>query len=263
MKVFISWSSSKSGSVAKALRDWLPQVINSVQPFVSASDIDSGSRWQAELASELDSTNYGIVCVTRDNQIAPWLNFEAGALAKAVVDRARVVPLAVDLPLSELKAPLSQFQAQRADKGGLSAIVSSMNAAADTPLQEKLLTRAFEKWWPDLARELEQIEDDARPLAPAEQRTEREMVEEILETVRHLARDEVDDATTSALAHGRPPPVKKFRLGASVAHRTFGLGRVITIEPDGVIQVRFVDGTIRKLMADYAPINEVEDEASP
>jgi hypothetical protein len=90
MKVFISWSGDKSRDVALALRDWLPGVINSIEPFVSAKDIYAGTRWQAEIASQLDSTNFGIVCVTKDNQLSSWLNFEAGALAKAV-DSSRLV----------------------------------------------------------------------------------------------------------------------------------------------------------------------------
>jgi TIR domain len=91
MKVFISWSGSKSQDVAVALGDWLPGVINRIEPFVSAKDIYAGSRWESEIASQLDTTNFGIVCVTRENQAAPWLNFEAGALAKAV-ELSRLIP---------------------------------------------------------------------------------------------------------------------------------------------------------------------------
>src|SRR5581483_8186823 len=110
MKVFISWSGKRSRAVAVALRDWLPGVINSVEPFVSSEDIYAGSRWQKEIAEQLESTNFGIVCVTKENQHAPWLNFEAGALAKAV-ESSYVVPLAVDLKPTDVEIPLGQFQA--------------------------------------------------------------------------------------------------------------------------------------------------------
>jgi hypothetical protein len=104
MKVFISWSGDKSRNVAVALRDWLPSVINCIQPFVSSEDIHAGTRWQQEIADQLDTTNFGVVCVTKENQLSPWLNFEAGALAKAV-DLSRVVPLAIDLKPSDVKIP--------------------------------------------------------------------------------------------------------------------------------------------------------------
>ena len=57
----------------------------------------------------------GILCVTRENHEAPWLNLQAGALAKAV-DVSRVVPLAIDLAPSDVVLPLGQFQAQPAKK---------------------------------------------------------------------------------------------------------------------------------------------------
>jgi DNA helicase-2/ATP-dependent DNA helicase PcrA len=47
-----------------------------------------------------------------------------------------------------------------------------------------------------------------------------------------------------------------FRLGEDVVHAAFGDGVVTAVEPDGVIVVRFAgDGSERKLMAEYAPVN--------
>ena len=39
MKVFISWSGEKSKKIAEVFRDWLPQVIQAIEPFVSFEDI--------------------------------------------------------------------------------------------------------------------------------------------------------------------------------------------------------------------------------
>jgi hypothetical protein len=186
MKVFISWSGEKSRQVAIALRDWLPGVINSVEPFVSAKDIYAGTRWQAEIAAQLDAANFGIVCVTRDNQSAPWLNFEAGAIAKAV-DASRVIPLAIDLKPSDIEIPLGQFQAQPADEAGVREIVVSINAVCENGLQDSLLRNAFRIWWPELAKRLTDIEAKSEPSGTPE-RSDRELLEETLNTVRSFAR---------------------------------------------------------------------------
>jgi TIR domain len=96
MKVFISWSGGVSHRVAVALRDWLPYVLQSVDPYVSSEDIEKGARWSNEVGRELESTSYGILCVTRENLDSRWLNFEAGALSKSM-----------DLPRRNLDAGLA------------------------------------------------------------------------------------------------------------------------------------------------------------
>lgn len=82
MKVFISWSGERSKKVALIFHEWLPQVIQSLEPFASSEDIEKGSRWNTDIAQELKESTFGLICVTKDNLSAPWLNFEAGALSK-------------------------------------------------------------------------------------------------------------------------------------------------------------------------------------
>ncbi len=66
MKVFISWSGEQSRIVAEALRDWLPDVIQAIEPFLSSHDIPKGARWGLELAHELEGTSVGIICLTSE-----------------------------------------------------------------------------------------------------------------------------------------------------------------------------------------------------
>lgn len=203
MRVFISWSGDKSRHAAIALREWLPAVINTVEPFVSSKDIYAGSRWQAEIAAQLDATSFGIVCVTAANQGAPWLNFEAGALAKSVAS-SRVVPLALDLKPSDIKVPLGQFHAQPATKEGIVEILESLNSCCDPALDDALLKRATEKWWPELEEQLERIKSQTEPDQAIPERSERELLEEVLDTVRSLARGSEGSADTQGLQADHP-----------------------------------------------------------
>jgi len=108
MKVFISWSGGISHKVAIALRDWLPSVIQAVEPFVSSEDIERGARWFADIGNELEKVNFGILCITPQNLNAPWVLLEAGAFSKSM-DQSRVSPLLVGVKNSDLEGPLSQF----------------------------------------------------------------------------------------------------------------------------------------------------------
>ena len=53
MKVFISWSDKTNRRVAEALGEWLPYVIQAIDPFVSSGNIDKGERWGDELNNQL------------------------------------------------------------------------------------------------------------------------------------------------------------------------------------------------------------------
>ena len=46
-----------------------------------------------------------------------------------------------------------------------------------------------------------------------------------------------------------------YRLGDDVAHPAFGEGVVTSVEPGGIVVIRFAkDGTERKLIAEFAPL---------
>lgn len=251
MKVFISWSGQKSRDVAVALRDWLPQVINDVQPFVSSKDIYAGARWQMEIAEQLETTNFGLVCVTKENQRSPWLNFEAGALAKAV-DASRLVPLAIDLKPSDIEIPLGQFQGQPATEAGVGDILSSINACLPSPLGDALLDKAVKMWWPELKAALDEVELSntvSSASAGRAGRSDRELLEETLNTVRSFAR------TRPAIRRGGTVPVPKSH--PIVAE----ISALLETVPEANCQILHADGIRRLgLRSDRRLPNDVREQ---
>jgi hypothetical protein len=157
MKIFISWSGERSRAVAEALRDWLPSVIQALKPWISSEDIAKGKIWWLEIIQQLEEAQVGIVCLTRENFTAPWVLFEAGALAKSF-GRILICPYLLDLKPSELTGPLTQFQATVANKPDtlrlLHTINNELKAAA---LPKERLNRTFERWWPELEKSLDNI----------------------------------------------------------------------------------------------------------
>jgi hypothetical protein len=168
MKVFISWSGPLSHRVALQLREWLPVVLPFVEPWVSSEDIPKGSRWGAELATQFEGTNSGIVCLDAGNLDQPWLNFEAGALSKSVQE-GRIHPFLLALEPGKLSGPLSQFQATQCTKNDVKKLVQAINgeAGAGTSLPAERVDRSFEVRWPDLERRLAPLVAEAGVAPPA------------------------------------------------------------------------------------------------
>ena len=101
MRIFLSWSGESMRRSAETLRGWIPLILHDVELWVSSQDISSGSRAMAVLAQELESTQIGIICLSRRTQGAPWINFEAGALSRSVTE-GRVIPFLIDLSVGDL-----------------------------------------------------------------------------------------------------------------------------------------------------------------
>ena len=185
MKVFISWSGERSKMVSQELRDWLPLVLHYVEPWLSERDITAGERWAVALAKKLEDSSFGIMCITRENINSDWILFEAGALSKSLSESA-VVPYLLDIELSELSSPLSQFQAKKTDKKSTFDIVQSINDKSETPVPKDKLKQLFEILWPQLNEKIESIpsnNEDKKPI-----RSESEILEDLVSSIRSMDR---------------------------------------------------------------------------
>lgn len=187
--MFISWSGDISRQVAEVFRSWLPSVIQVVRPYVSSEDIDKGARWSADISRELEDSNYGILCVTRENLAAPWLNFEAGALSKSF-DKSHVSPFLFQIDRNDVQGPLLQFQSTIFDKDDVLKLARSINTACDPCLlDENRLDSIFAVWWPTLEKQLNGIVSGRGPQDNSVQDGKRS-VENILDEVLTLVRSQ-------------------------------------------------------------------------
>lgn len=191
MKVFISWSGERSKKLAETLREWLPNVIQALDPWMSSEDIDKGASWYVDIVSELESSYFGIICLTSDNIESPWIHFEAGALSKSM-EKSRVCPYLFHIDPSIIKGPLVLFQAAKSTKKDTKQLLHSINQAlAENALSTEKLDKTFERWWPDLDAKFEEI--SKMKDKPVPKKSEVELLEEILEIVRSLSRSVASD----------------------------------------------------------------------
>ncbi len=186
-KVFISWSGDLSKKLGAALRDWLPAALQYVKPYYSPEDIEKGTKWNTEIAKELETSNVGVLCLTRDNTDKPWILFEAGALSKSI-DKARVCTLLFDLEPTDVTGPLTSFQATRFIRDDFKRLVVTINASAgDAKLDASVLDSVFDMWWPRLESQIVEIIKTHGKGDKHARRSERDILEEVLELTRMSA----------------------------------------------------------------------------
>jgi hypothetical protein len=192
MKVFISWSGEQSKQIAEIIRNWLPNVIQAVVPYFSPDDTAKGTRWENEIAKELDASNVGLLVITPNNPDAPWLLFEAGALSKKL-NQAKVCPLLFGgIKPPDLKGPLTQFQqATTYSKKEMMGVISMINGELeDRALSQSQLDKAFERWW-------EEFDKDIRSVltSTGQQIVQKRSPEDMMEELLTLARQNVNRHT--------------------------------------------------------------------
>lgn len=110
MKVFISWSGLVSKKVAKNLKATLEEIFENqpFEAFVSDEDIPSGSDWYQIIKKELQNSDLGILCITKDNLNAPWINFEGGALSMQH-KITNVIPLLINDDIDTTSSPFKNY----------------------------------------------------------------------------------------------------------------------------------------------------------
>jgi hypothetical protein len=213
MKVFLSWSKPRSKALALALREWLRDVVQALEPWMSDVDIEKGSTWFGEISESLSTARYCIICVTPENRTAPWLLFEAGVAANKLTAQ-RVAPVLLGMQ-NTLEAPLGLFQTTLFEKNEMFKLVKSINAHLEAhALPDAKLRKAFDLHWPELEALVAAIpEPDEQIREP----TEKELLREILAGVRGLQR------------RGRPPTAKDMNR----------VLKTLTPLEEGVLRLRF------------------------
>lgn len=190
MKIFISWSGNKSKLIAESLREWLEQVIQSTEPWISTS-IGKGKKWSKEISDKLEESKVGIICLTRENLNAPWILFEAGAISKSSDSYVCTFLTDISSP-TEITGPLSSFQHTKFQKDEILKLLKTINSRikeskGGKSLNEKSLEDVFDIFYPKLEIKITEIlETSPEPATENHIRSDRELLEELVESQRSL-----------------------------------------------------------------------------
>ncbi len=224
MKVFISFSGSRSRALAEILRKHIPHIID-VELFLSKSDIGSGAKWSESLTAELEATDFGILVVTPYNLESKWLHFEAGTLTKHREGRACAL-LFDDVRFTNIEGPLAQFQHREFTQEDFTHLMADLNAKLDKPMSDETLEYRLAKPWADMNQEIKAIptSPEGEP-APTESRDDESKMDEVLTILRNIQQEGVKTIAVYGPTATAPDPGRSelsTTLANLVASRSSG-----------------------------------------
>lgn len=249
--------------VALALRDWLPDLIHRLEPWVSSEDIAKGQIGLSALSQNLQDAGFGIICVTAESVKSPWVNFEAGAMANKV-GGIRVTPVLVGITEQDLsKSPLTQLQhAPLDDKGEMLKLATSLLAECpEAGLTPERLRKNFDRFWPDLEPTIEKI-TAVLPKDASPKPTESEKLDELLGLARQSQR-RIDrlELAIGPISHWEIPSGRPAVIAREVGDLIKHIDKEATVEVHrGRIRVQFShepSGRMKHMLKDIETTIEV------
>lgn len=204
LRIFMSWHGQMGEKIATTLRDLLRATFpDLLYVFMSDTDTDYGEAWFAKITKELKTCDTGIVCVTSEGTVAPWLNFESGAISI----RGKVffpILFGAEIPQGHPLGNLKYLTFCRPDIARLISSINSMVNGIATPTekndssvrltQEELLGTFQDTHWPSFKVRIEDILSDFEKSPP--------MLEGVNCAASKLITDHNIDIHRTTIAHG-------------------------------------------------------------
>lgn len=217
MKVFISWSGS-GGAIAQELSEWMRRLLHPAEFFVSKGGISPGQKWREVISQELSDSDIGVVCLTREALTAPWVHFEAGALAKDV-KTAKLIAIRFGVAERDIQGPLEEFNNVDFDKEGLCSVVQTLNGSLVKPHRNEDLQANFEDRWPHLKKRIGEIRN-AVPMTKNVPREVPDILEELVSRTRRLERELLVEREARLQHQAVPPEMRRDldEMGSRLAH---------------------------------------------
>lgn len=189
MSVFVSWSSPANRNIGRAVREFVSEVLGTDSVFMSDEDIEPGEKSLEEIDAALKRSTAALVIVSARSARDPWLNFEAGAMGVRL-EKARVIPILLDLDFSQLIQPLAQFQGIRFDnRDKFNQMLRVLNnQRGDNRIKPETLNIVFDAKWESFVHGIRlEIDANAKPDDAEALPDESDKIDEILSTIRRMS----------------------------------------------------------------------------
>ncbi len=251
-------------------------VIQAARPWLSSEDIQRGAQWFGDIGSQLQESSVGIFCLTQRNKNAPWILFEAGAIAKGVPSN-RICTLLIDLQPSDVLGPLSQFNHTLPTHDEMLKLALTLNAAlGEARLTDSQLRKSFDAHWSSFEKDFAQaVATNPEVEGEVSKPDSDDVLAEVLSSIRamsaRLARIEGGAAASSAdFLLGSAFTKGKFHsVGKLVKNESFSPSEVLRLlnslneSEREMVRMALMENNIRWTVANGAERNADGDIAGP
>jgi hypothetical protein len=158
MKIFLCWSKPRGKELAKAIKNWLANILPNLKPqdMFFSPEIQKGVEWFEEVRRSLVQVDAALICLTPESLHSPWIHFEAGTVLGRV-ETTRVFPFLFDVRPEDLEGPFSAFQGTSNTEDDTRRLAWDLRRLAQIPPEEPL---DYAIVWTKLKGELDKIKTD-------------------------------------------------------------------------------------------------------
>lgn len=171
MDVFISWSGDESKQIALALKSAIEEFFsdNNIGVFVSENDIEAGKKWFQVIGNELRECKLGILCLTPFNYEAPWLCFEAGALAMSTDGKSTIPLMLLQAKITE-RSPFSSLNQVQWSHDGFCKILKAIAASRDIRINTRGLKTTSKGYFEEVDKVVSEMANRTKAQVPFNKR---------------------------------------------------------------------------------------------
>jgi hypothetical protein len=152
--LFFAWSGNKSNVIAGCFFKYFPHIIQSSIIFYSPQTIKKDKAWFSEIQETIKSVKTGIVFLTEENYMEPWILFEAGAISS----KSHLCILWCNGDLKDLLTKNTIFSNFNVtllnNKEDLKKMVLTIKSVISPHVADEIIDRAFEENYKQLHEEV-------------------------------------------------------------------------------------------------------------
>ncbi len=151
MDIFISWSGNEiSRAIAIHLKSLMEKTLNGAKNniFISSKHLKKGKKWMEELDKALANAFICLAVVTEQNQTAPWMNYEVGAIYfnKHKKNEKIICPLLYEFDDLSGNHPFKSFQCAKIKKDKIQQVLKDIAQQLKYDFNEPIFEEEYPKF---------------------------------------------------------------------------------------------------------------------